>query len=421
MSRCTRQRIDGSSSNSQATNSSSAVIDTRITSECGISSSAFKVLTESQHHGKPASGTVTRRLIEIESLADFDAHIGRTRRLNGWFVQSVDLTERADVLRKVDPRGAVFLGCQFTPTVEDYLRRTGALLFPRLPDLPFDPYRAEPYDALELYGHRDYASSLDATVYAWSRAQPIGSLDAALSTTLHDHSITDALDDVTSDLEPRNIVGIMGGHAVPRTDDTYRVAAELGASLTLAGRTVLTGGGPGAMEAANLGAYLSSWSASLDEALTIMKPAPSYRPSIDAWAQSAFRVRARWPTSGAGRSLSIPTWFYGHEPTNVFATEIAKYFSNALREDTLLNRCSGGVVYLPGQAGTVQEIFQAVTENFYAADATLVAPLILVGRQYWTDTYPVWPLLQRLGADRPTGESIHCVDSVKEATDLLTG
>jgi predicted Rossmann-fold nucleotide-binding protein len=100
---------------------------------------------------------------------------------------------------------------------------------------------------------------------------------------------------------------------------------------------------------------------------------------------------------------------------------IAKYFSNALRADTLLSRCRGGVVYLPGLAGTMQEIFQAVTENFYAADASLVAPLILVDRDYWTNTYPAWPLLQRLGADRPMGESIQCVDSVQEATDLLTG
>jgi hypothetical protein len=281
------------------------------------------ILTESPHHEKaphhekPVGDAVTRRLIEIESLADFDAHISRTRQLNGWFVQSVDLTERADVLTEVDPRGAVFLGCLFTPTVEHSLRRSGALLFPRLPDLPFDPYRAQPYDALELYGTDDYASSLDAMVYAWSHAQPIGSLAAELSTTLHDHSITDALDDVTSDLESRSIVGIMGGHAVPRGDSTYRAAAELGAILTAAGRTVLTGGGPGAMEAANLGAYLSAWPGSLDEALTIMKPTPSYRPSIDAWAHSAFRIRARWPIADSGRSLSIPTWFYGHEPTNV--------------------------------------------------------------------------------------------------------
>ena len=68
----------------------------------------------------------------------------------------------------------------------------------------------------------------------------------------------------------------MGGHALLRTDDTYRSAVELGARLTGAGRTVLTGGGPGAMEAANLGAYLSPWPDALDEALTILATAPAY-------------------------------------------------------------------------------------------------------------------------------------------------
>src|SRR4029453_12368686 len=100
---------------------------------------------------------MTRRLLEIESLADFDAHIANTRRLNGWFVQSVDLTERSDALRGVDPQGGVFLGCAFQPGVEDYLRRSGALLFPRLPDVPFDPYRGQLYDAAELYGDGRYA------------------------------------------------------------------------------------------------------------------------------------------------------------------------------------------------------------------------------------------------------------------------
>ena len=76
---------------------------------------------------------MTRRVIEIESRAEFDAHLRKTQRLNGWFVQSVDLTERTDALLNVDPRGAVFLGCLFAPTVEHHLRRSGALLFPRLP------------------------------------------------------------------------------------------------------------------------------------------------------------------------------------------------------------------------------------------------------------------------------------------------
>jgi hypothetical protein len=189
--------------------------------------------------------------------------------------------------------------------VEHELRRSGALLFPRLPDLPFDPYRAQLYDATELYGAADYATSVDAAVYAWSHSESAELLTGKLGMTLHDHAITDALSDATASLERRSIVGIMGGHALPREDDSYRAAAELGASLTREGRTVLTGGGPGAMEAANLGAYLSSWPGAFEDALTIMTPAPTFVPSIDAWAGAAFEVRGRWPVAEAGRSLSI--------------------------------------------------------------------------------------------------------------------
>jgi predicted Rossmann-fold nucleotide-binding protein len=151
----------------------------------------------------------------------------------------------------------------------------------------------------------------------------------------------------------------------------------------------------------------------------MLAAAPAYGPSVDAWVATARQVRERWPVTEAGRSLSIPTWFYGHEPTNLFATMIAKYFANALREDTLLHRCRGGIVFLPGQAGTVQEIFQAVTENFYAAETTLIAPMILVGMDYWTAQLPAWPLLQRLSAGRAMGEVIHRVDDVAEVPALL--
>jgi predicted Rossmann-fold nucleotide-binding protein len=364
--------------------------------------------------------TMTRRQVEIESLATFDAHIQRARRLSGWFVRAVDLTARTQELRRVNPRGAAFVGCRFARGVEAELTTRGAMVFPDLPDLPFQPYRPGLYDADELYGDGPYAGSPDAAIYAWSRA--VGRPDSMgdqLAIALHDHAISDALDDATRRLNPRTMVGVMGGHGLVRGDPGYRAAMELGSTLARAGRTVLTGGGPGAMEAANLGAYLSAWPDAAPEALSILSEAPSYSPLIDDWLGVARAVRLRWPAGRAGHSLSIPTWFYGHEPTNVFATMIAKYFTNALREDTLLHRCRGGIVYLPGKAGTVQEIFQAGTENFYAADPTLIAPMILVGLDYWTNVLPAWELLQRLGTDRPMASAIHCVDSVEQAISIL--
>jgi predicted Rossmann-fold nucleotide-binding protein len=362
---------------------------------------------------------VSRRTLEIESLADFDSHIRRARSLNGWFVSSLDLTERSEDLLRVKVRGAVFLGCSFTPAVEERLRLSGALLFPQLPEVPFDPYRPRLYEADELYGSGRYGASPDAVIYAWARSDRARLLSGELASTLHDHAITDALNDATDDLDPRQVVGIMGGHRLLRTEPAYADAARLAAGLARAGRTVLTGGGPGAMEAGNLGAYLSPWSGAVEAALALLATVPSYHTDLDRWVDTARQVRDRWPPDGAGRSLSIPTWFYGHEPSNLFATGIAKYFANALREDTLLHRCRGGIVYLAGQAGTVQEVFQAVTENFYAADPSQVAPMILVGVEYWTQILPAWPLLQRLGQDRPMGNAIACVDDVDEALRLL--
>jgi predicted Rossmann-fold nucleotide-binding protein len=362
---------------------------------------------------------MTRRLVEIDSLPDFDAHAGGPARMSGWVVQGLDLSGRSAALLARDPRGAVFLGCYFAPEVEDELRRGGALLFPRLPDLPFDPYRPGLYDAAQLYGDGPYAASPDAAVYAWSRVPAPASLAHTLAATLHDHAVADALDDATAGRDATSFVGVMGGHALRRGEAGYAAAAELGGRLTAEGRTVLTGGGPGAMEAANLGAYLSPHPDALAPALELLAAAPTYHDGMDSWLRAAFAVLERWPLERAGRSFSIPTWFYGHEPTNVFATGIAKYFANALREDTLLHRCRGGIVYLPGQAGTVQEIFQAVTENFYAADPAQIAPMVLVGVEHWTTTYPAWPLLQSLGDGRRMDGVLHCVDTVAEAAQLL--
>jgi predicted Rossmann-fold nucleotide-binding protein len=118
-------------------------------------------------------------------------------------------------------------------------------------------------------------------------------------------------------------------------------------------------------------------------------------------------------------SIGIPTWFYGHEPPNVFCDAIAKYFSNAVREDGLLARCTAGLVVLPGAAGTVQEVFQAATRLYYAGEAAPLPPMVLVGREHWTTTVPAWQTLSALGAGRDMELAVHLVDDPDEAVSLL--
>ncbi len=214
----------------------------------------------------------------------------------------------------------------------------------------------------------------------------------------------------------RRLVGVMGGHALARNDPAYAEAAGLGHAVGSA-YVVATGGGPGAMEAANLGARLSGYpQEALVLAIATLSATPSFRPDVTAWVDRAREVLDRWPTTAD--TLGIPTWHYGHEPPNPFATAIAKYFRNATREAILLQVCERGIVFLPGAAGTVQEVFQDACENYYA-DESSVADMILVGHNYWTEELPGWPLLKRLARGRPLESRIHLVDSVAEAADLV--
>ncbi|MEU8654120.1 Rossmann fold nucleotide-binding protein [Streptomyces sp. NPDC048737] len=363
---------------------------------------------------QPYDGTHDR---EIESLAEFDEVVSTRGTLSHFRVQAVDLTERTDVLLAVDTEGAVFLGCPMEADAATKARTSGALVLPPIPGLPFDPYRGFVHTPDELFASLDegYDATPDALTYRWfQRTKADGDIFASMLRAVHDDTVSDALDEL---LSGARVVGVMGGHSVARGTDAYAGAARLGRELARVGLTVATGGGPGAMEAANLGAYAAPFpDGMLTEALRLLGKAPGFTPSVTDWASAAFEVRSRWP--GGGPSVGVPTWFYGHEPPNPFAAHIAKYFSNATREDGLLARCTAGVVFLPGAAGTVQEIFDNATPNYYESRGG-PTPMVLVDRAHWTERLPAWPLLRKLAEERSMEGRIALVDRIEEAPDAL--
>ncbi|MFF2385125.1 LOG family protein [Streptomyces sp. NPDC058108] len=354
---------------------------------------------------------------EIESLAEFDEVVSGHGSLARFRVQSIDLTDRTDALLSVDTSGAVFLGCPMDPGAAARVRAAGALVFPPVPGLPFDPYRGLLHSPAELFASLDagYEATPDALTYTWfQQTKTDGDIFASMLRSIHDDAVSDALDEL---LVGTRVVGVMGGHAMARGTRAYEEAALLGRELARSGLMVATGGGPGAMEAANLGAYAAPFDDTmLTEALRLLAGAPSFRPSVTDWARAAFTVRERWPDGGP--SVGIPTWFYGHEPPNPFAAHIAKYFANSTREDGLLARSNAGVVFLPGAAGTVQEIFDNATPNYYESRGE-PTPMVLVDRAHWTERHPTWPLLRSLARDRSMESRIALVDRIEDAPEAL--
>ncbi|MFB9508457.1 Rossmann fold nucleotide-binding protein, partial [Streptomyces aurantiacus] len=204
---------------------------------------------------------------EIETLEEFDATVSARGSLAGFRVQAVDLTDRTRELLACDTAGAVFLGCPMRENAAAKVRADGALVFPPLPDLPFDPYRGHVYSPEELFDSLDkgYEETPDALAYDWFRRTGADrDIYASMLRSVHDDSVSDALDEL---LRGARVVGVMGGHAIARGSAAYGGAARLGRALARAGFTVATGGGPGAMEAANLGAYAAPYrDGMLDEA-----------------------------------------------------------------------------------------------------------------------------------------------------------
>ncbi|MFC3747100.1 hypothetical protein [Paenibacillus sp. GCM10012306] len=339
---------------------------------------------------------------------------------------------------------------------------------------PFNPIHDKVYQPLELLKHFDPDNALSVTAtpdfqnYVYFQQQGRTTiLDpyAAMMEALHDASVVRGMNAfLAAEVQTgRRPVGIMGGTREPRGSKTYREIARIAQLLSESGFIVASGGGPGCMEAAHLGALYAGRSAdSLTSAIdrladgsftelpqnmenVLVKEKEGTTWAIDediarelhAWMLPAWKIakELEGQLTPINYSLAVPTWHFGHEPFTPLTTHVAKYFLNSIREDVLLTLASCGIVFSEGRGGTIQEVFQRA-EQIYYRDKKNNAPItsmVFLDSKFWTLPeapdgkvhMPVTDLLQQLFVGtknmtmREYNRYVRFVDDVDEVVNII--
>ncbi len=310
--------------------------------------------------------------------------------------KSVNLTAETELAMRHRYEDCIFLGCTLPKGFKKLIK--DSLVFPKMGEA-FDTFRSRLYTAESLYegyqlGHPEsYERCYDSIVYRHylKEGKQATNIKETLARSLHDHSISTALHELLEQYDPRSIVGVMGGHGLKRTEPQYEQVARLSKRLTELGSIMISGGGPGAMEATHLGAWMAGRTEEeFLDALQTVRQAACFQD--ENWLDTAMQVVHKYPQRDY-ISVGIPTWLYGHEPSTPLATCIAKYFDNSIREDGILTLAFGGIIYTPGSAGTLQEIFQDAVQNHYLSFG-YASPMCFMGCKFWTEDVPVYPFIE---------------------------
>jgi uncharacterized protein (TIGR00730 family) len=135
-------------------------------------------------------------------------------------------------------------------------------------------------------------------------------------------------------------VSVFGGARVKRNNPVYREAQKIGNALSHAGFTVITGGGPGVMEAANRGAQ-------------------------------------EGPRDSVGLNIRLP---FEQKP-NLHTDKVVN-FNYFFARKVMFVKYACGIVGMPGGFGTMDEIFEALT--LVQTKKIHRMPVVLFGKDYWS-------------------------------------
>ena len=172
-------------------------------------------------------------------------------------------------------------------------------------------------------------------------------------------------------------VGVFGSARTGPDDPSYRRAYQLGRRLASAGYAVITGGGPGVMEAANRGAVEAD---GVSVGLGIELP---YEQRLNDWVDIGINFR----------------YFFARK--------------------TMFLKYSQGFVVFPGGFGTMDEMFEALTLT--QTGTVTQFPVVLIGVDYWSGLLQ-W-LREQVAAvgniDVSDLDLVTCTDDVDEVMDVL--
>lgn len=172
-------------------------------------------------------------------------------------------------------------------------------------------------------------------------------------------------------------VTIFGSARLTGESEYYQQATDLAQRFGEAGLNVLTGGGPGIMEGANLGARKSQ----------------------------AFSI---------GLNIDLP-----HEQGANHHQDLSLHFRYFFVRKLMFVKHAVGFVAFPGGFGTMDELFEALT--LVQTGKIAAFPVVLFGSQYWAGLVD-W-LRDRMLADGCIDETdldlFHITDSVEEAFDTV--